>query len=84
MELILKGHEDLYAVQQLQMSLFPVGAEGKVLSKLSRGKTYISAVTTVTLNGKTTRAIRRMPAGKETVRLRRQALQQSLYLAALR
>ena len=83
MELILEGHEDLYAVQQLQMSLFPVGAEGKVLSKLSRGKTYISAVTTVTLNGKTTRAIRRMPASKETVRLRRQALQQSLYLAAL-
>ena len=38
MELILEGHEDLYAVQQLQMSLFPVGTEGKVLSKLSRGK----------------------------------------------
>ena len=83
MELILEGHEDLYAVQQLQMSLFPVGTEGKVLSKLSRGKTYISAVTTVTLSGKTTRAIRRMPASKETVRLRRQALQQSLYWAAL-
>ena len=83
MELILEGHEDLYAVQQLQMSLFPVGTEGKVLSKLSRGKTYISAVTTVTLKEKTTRAIRRIPTDKETVRLRRQALQQSLYLAAL-
>ena len=83
MELILEGHEDLYAVQQLQMSLFPVSAEGKVLSRLFRGKTYLSAVTTVTLNGKTTRAVRRIPANKETVRLRRQALQQSLYLAAL-
>ena len=83
MKLILEGHEDLYAVQQLQMSLFPVSAEGKVLSRLFRGKTYLSAVTTVTLNGKTTRAVRRIPASKETVRLRRQALQQSLYLAAL-
>ena len=83
MELILEGHEDLYAVQQLQMSLFPVSAEGKVLSRLFRGKTYLSAVTTVTLNGKTTRAVRRIPTNKETVRLRRQALQQSLYLAAL-
>ena len=83
MELILEGHEDLYAVQQLQMSLFPVSAEGKVLSRLFRGKTYLSAVTTVTFNGKTTRAVRRIPTNKETVRLRRQALQQSLYLAAL-
>ena len=83
MELQLKGHEDLYAVQQLQMSLFPGNPEGKVLSCLHRGKTYLSAVTTVTLNGKTTRAIRRIPADKETVRLRRQALQQSLYQAAL-
>ena len=39
MELKLEGHDDLYAVQQLQLSLFPVSAEGKVLSKLSRGKT---------------------------------------------
>ena len=83
MELKLEGHEDLYAVQQLQMSLFPVGAEGSVLSRLCRGKTYISAVTTVTFAGKTTRAIRRFPAQKETVRLRRQTLQQSLYQAAL-
>ena len=83
MELILQGHEDLYAVQQLQMSLFPGNPEGKVLSRLTRGKTYISAITTVTLGGKTTRSLRRIPASKETVRLRRQALQQSLYLAAL-
>ena len=65
------------------MSLFPGNPEGKVLSRLTRGKTYISAVTTVTLDGKTTRSLRRIPADKETVRLRRQALQQSLYLAAL-
>ncbi len=83
MELILKGHEDLYAVQQLQMSLFPGNPEGKVLSCLHRGKTWLSAVTTVTLGEKTTRAIRRIRADQETVRLRRQALQQSLYMAAL-
>ena len=83
MELHLEGHEDLYAVQQLQMSLFPAHWEGKVLSRLTRGKTYISAVTTVTVGEKTTRAVRRFLAEKETVRLRRQALQQSLYLAAL-
>ena len=83
MELVLEGHEDLYAVQQLQMSLFPGMPEGKVFSRLFRGKTYISAVTTVTLGDRTTRAVRRIPASKETVRLRRQTLQQSLYLAAL-
>ncbi len=83
MELQLKGHEDLYAVQQLQMSLFPANAEGKTLSCLHRGKTWLSAVTTVTLGEKTTRAIRRIRVDQETVRLRRQALQQSLYMAAL-
>ncbi len=83
MKLTLLGHEDLYAVQQLQLSLFPMALEGEILSRLSRGKTYSSAITTVAVNGKTTRAVRRFPTAGETVRLRRQALQQSLYLAAL-
>ena len=86
MELNLIGHDDLYAVQQLQMSLFGTKVntmDGVAVSKLCRGKTWLTAVTTVTLAGKTTTAIRRLKAEKETVRSRRQLLQQCLYLAAL-
>jgi len=85
MELILKGHEELYAVQQLQMALFPMykTLEGQVVSGLHRGKTWLTAVTTVTLGGKTFRGIRRARTEAESVRLRRQLLQQSLYAAAL-
>ncbi len=82
MELILKGHQDLYAVEQLCMSLFGKDARGQVVSQLHGGKVYLSAVTTVTIGGKTSRAVRRLKADLETVRLRRRALQQSLYLAA--
>lgn len=77
------GHEDRYAVEQLMLSLFPEGTDGSVVSKLFRGKAYISAVTEVTLEGKTRRACRRLKKEAESVRLRRQILQQSLYLAAL-
>ena len=83
MELKLKGHEDLYAVEQLMMSLFGANAEGQVTSALHRSPKWITAVTTVTCKGKASRGIRRMPAAQETVRLRRQLLQQSLYKAAL-
>ena len=82
MELELRGHNDLYAVEQLQMALFPGDGEGKAVSSLIRSATWLSAVTTITLGGKTTRAVRRLKAAEETVRLRRQALQQSYYLAA--
>ncbi len=83
MNLTIIGHEDRYAVEQLQMSLFSALQEGELVSALHRGKVWLTAVTTVTLNGKTTRAIRRLKAQCETVRLRRRILQQSLYLAAL-
>ena len=84
MKLILKGHEDLYAVEQLQMALFPDKAlDGTAVSALYRGKKWLSAVTTVTVGKKTTRAVRRMPLVGETVRLRRRLLQQSYYHAAL-
>lgn len=82
MELELHGHEDLYAVEQLQMSLFPGDMEGKAVSKLIRSKIWLTAATTITAGGKTVRAIRRLKADEETVRLRRQVLQQSYYLAA--
>ncbi len=82
MELILEGHDDRYAVEQLQMALFSVGREGSAHSRLCRGKTYLSAVTHITLDGKTTRGVRRIRADKETVQLRRRILQQSYYAAA--
>ncbi len=83
MELKLTGHEDLYAVEQLTMALFGKDGQGQVESWLHRGKTWLTAVTTVEANGKKSRAVRRLKATEETVRLRRRILQQSLYHAAL-
>ena len=85
MKLQLKGHDDLYAVEQLQLALFPPESreEDGALSTLHRGKTWITAVTEITRGGKTTRAVRRLKASEETVRSRRRCLQQSYYLAAL-
>ena len=83
MKLTLIGHEDLYAVEQLQMALFGASAEGQAFSQLHRGATWLTAVTTITVGEKSTRAVRRLKASDETVRLRRRALQQSYYAAAL-
>ena len=85
MKLLLKGHDDLYAVEQLQLALFPPESreEDGALSTLHRGKTWLTAVTEITRDGKTTRAVRRLKASEETVRTRRRCLQQSYYLAAL-
>ena len=83
MKLTLIGHEDRYAVEQLQMALFGTREDGEVISKLYRANCWLTAVTTVTLMGKTSRGIRRVRLAEETVRLRRRALQQSLYQAAL-
>ena len=83
MKLILIGHEDRYAVEQLQMSLFGPDAEGEAVSRLRRGKTYLTAVTKIIKDGKTAMAQRRLKVSEESVRLRRRILQQSYYLAAL-
>jgi len=86
MKLELIGHEDRYAIEQLQMALFPRGAqmtEDCAVSQLHRGNTWLTAVTKITVDGKTTQAVRRMKAADETVRLRRRILQQSYYRAAL-
>ena len=83
MKLTLTGHDDRYAVEQLQMALFPAGAEGEAFSTLHRGKTWLTASTKITLDGKTATASRRIKAAEETVRLRRRCLQQSYYLAAI-
>jgi len=83
MKLTLIGHDDRYAVEQLQMSLFDLSAEGEAVSTLHRGKTWITAVTQITRAEKTVRGVRRLKAAEETVRLRRRILQQSYYLAAV-
>jgi oxygen-independent coproporphyrinogen-3 oxidase len=82
MKLTLQGHEDLYAVEQLQLALFPDNAQGESISALHRGKTWLTATAKITLDGKTASASRRIKATDETVRSRRRALQQSYYLAA--
>ena len=82
MKLTLIGHDDRYAVEQLQMALFPEGAEGEATSTLHRGETWLTATTKITSGDKTATATRRIKAAEETVRLRRRALQQSYYLAA--
>ena len=83
MKLTLIGHDDRYAVEQLQMALFPEGTEGEATSTLHRGQTWLTASTKITKDGKTVTASRRIKSADETVRLRRRCLQQSYYLAAI-
>ncbi len=82
MKLTLIGHSDLYAVEQLQLSLFPESTEGVAVSALHRGKLWLTASTKITVGGKTVTNLRRLKAAEETVRSRRRLLQQSYYLAA--
>ena len=90
MKLLLVGHNDRYAIEQLQLSLFsglepvdaPFTGDGAV-SALHRGAVYMTAVTVITVNGCRSRATRRLRLSEETVRLRRQLLQQSYYAAAV-
>ena len=83
MNLTLIGHDDRYAVEQLQMALFPEGTEGDAVSTLHRSKIWLTATATITAGGKTATASRRIKASEETVRGRRRCLQQSFYLAAV-
>ena len=82
MKLTLIGHDDRYAVEQLQMALFPEGTESEATSALHRGNIWLTATAKITIDGRTATASRRIKAAEETVRLRRRALQQSYYLAA--
>ena len=83
MNLIITGHDDRYAVEQLMLSLFPEDTRARAESTLHRGRVYLTASARITLDGRTVRASRRLRADRETVRHRRQILQQSLYLAAI-
>ena len=92
MKLYLSGHTDRYALEQLQLCLFPdqpmeysetpFSGDGAV-SRLSRGSRYLTATAKITLSGRTTRAAKRLPLAQETYALRRRLLQRAYYLAAL-
>ena len=83
MNLTLSGHDDRYAVEQLQMALFPEGVEGTAHCALHRGVTWLTAVTKITIGGRTATGTRRLKTADETVRLRRRILQQSYFAAAV-
>ena len=83
MKLTLCGHDDRYAVEQLQMALFGSDEDGQAVSALHRGNTWLTATAKITLGGKTATASKRLKKAEETVRLRRRILQQSYYLAAV-
>ena len=92
MKLLLIGHEDRYAVEQLQLALFPLEPmepmtaefEGDgAVSRLIREGDSLIARTAICLDGITRTAVVEMPACDETVPLRRQILQQSYFKAAL-
>ena len=83
MKLVLSGHNDRYAVEQLQLALFPEGTEGEAVSTLSRSATWLTATTKITVDGKTAIGIRRLRTSDESVRERRRTLQQSYYKAAV-
>ena len=83
MKLTLLGHDDRYAVEQLQMALFGSDEDALAVSALHRGKIWLTATAKITLGGKTATASKRLKVADETVRLRRRILQQSYYLAAV-
>lgn len=94
MKLFLSGHEDRYAIEQLQLALFPeepmeitesrnFSGDG-ARSVLYRGKIWLTASTNITWHGQSARAFCRIRAERETVSLRRQTLQRSYYLAAVK
>ena len=93
MKLYLRGHDDRYAVEQLQLALFPdepmepadapFDGDGAV-SALHVGAHWMTATTKLTLHGKTARAMRRAPAVlAEDVPTRRRLLQNCYYDAAM-
>ncbi len=93
MKLYLRGHQELYAVEQLQMQLFPdqpsqlveapFGQEDGTVSSLSEGKLWLTASARVQWKGKTAYSTRRIKKETADVRSIRRALQQSYFRAAV-
>ena len=84
MKLLLRGHDDRYAVEQLQLALFPeepmepvtepFSGDGAV-SSLHTGAVWLTATAEITLHGKTGRACRHLRAAEADVPARRRLLQ---------
>ena len=83
MNLTLIGHDDRYAVEQLQLALFPEGTAGEAVSSLHRGRIWLTATAKITVDDRTVTASCRLKAAEETVRARRRMLQQCYYKAAV-
>ena len=92
MKLLMTGHAERYAVEQMQLALFPLAPmepmegpfEGDgAVSRLIREGDMITAETVITLEGRESAARVTLAAGEETVSTRRRVLQQSYYKAAL-
>jgi oxygen-independent coproporphyrinogen-3 oxidase len=93
MKLYLRGHSYRYAMEQIQLSLFPEApmeyveapfsdGDGAV-STLTTGPVYTTAATVITVGSRTSRAMRRAKTEALDERLVRQLLRQSYYKAAL-
>ena len=92
MKLLLRGHDDRYAVEQLQLALFPeepmepvaepFSGDGAV-SSLHTGAVWLTATAEITLHGKTGRSRRRLRAAEADVPTRRRLLQNTYYEAAM-
>ncbi len=92
MRLFLEGHAERYAVEQLQMSLFPgepmayceqpFEGDGAV-SILRRAGDTLEGEARIRWKGREVSGRRSLPASEETVPARRRLLQQSYYLAAV-
>ncbi len=92
MKLLLIDHEERYAVEQMQLALFPLepmepmtepfDGDGAV-SRLVRDGETVTAETVITLGGAEHRCTVTLNASEETISLRRRILQQSYYRAAL-
>lgn len=92
MKLLILGHDFRFAVEQLQLQLFPDAPMEPVtepfegdgaVSSLHRGQTWLTATATVRLGDREAHARRRLPTkDAEYTRLRR-LVQQTYYLAAV-
>ena len=94
MKLTLIGHDDRYAIEQSLLAFFPNerpayegDEENTAVSRLSAGKTYTTATTTIVFNGKTGRGVSRVRIAPdldeyERERLRQRVVKLSFFKAA--
>ncbi len=92
MKLRLVGHKNRYAMEQLQMALFPddkmeyteaaFSGDGAI-SALSQGQLWVTATARITRGGETRFGIARCRSRGSSESLHRQILQKSYYKAAL-